>query len=240
MIGALAVVVPARDEEELLPGCLEALDRALRHPGVPDLPVLVTVVADGCTDATARIGRAFGAAVLEVNACNVGAARAAGSTHALGAAAQIAPGQGAGGVWLAHTDADSRIPPDWIARQLAYAVSGWHAVAGTVRVTDWHGHPERTAAAFARHYQHDDDPRSAGHPHVHGANLGVRGDAYRAVGGFQPLAVGEDRALVAALDTAGYHVGRTVHSPVTTSGRRDPRARGGFGDYLRGLDTLAG
>ncbi|GAA2152703.1 glycosyltransferase family 2 protein [Kitasatospora kazusensis] len=239
MIGALAVVVPARDEEELLPGCLEALDRAIQHPGVPDLPILVTVVADGCTDSTAWIARRHGVAVVEVDGGNVGAARAVGSSHALLTASEIVPGLTPDRMWLAHTDADSQVPPDWIVRQLAFAVSGWHAAAGTVRVTDWNGHPQRTPAAFARRYQYE-DLNAIWHPHVHGANLGVRGDAYRAVSGFRPLAVGEDRALVTALEAVGYRVGRTLHSPVATSARRDPRAHGGFGDYLRGLDALAG
>ncbi|AUG81745.1 glycosyl transferase [Kitasatospora sp. MMS16-BH015] len=239
MIGALAVVVPARDEEELLPGCLQALRRAARHPGVPDLPVLVTVVADGCTDDTVRIAHHHEAQVVELTGHNVGAARAAGCARALLAAGELVPGIAPDRVWLAQTDADSQVPPDWIVRHLAFAVSGWHALAGTVRVADWRGHPRRTAAAFARHYRAD-GRGSGGHAHVHGANLGVRADAYQAVGGFRPVAVGEDRVLVAALDAAGYRIGRTVHSPVTTSGRRVPRARGGFGDFLRGLDARAG
>ncbi len=75
------------------------------------------------------------------------------------------------------------------------------------------------------------------HPHVHGANLGVRGDAYLAVGGFPPLAVSEDAALVGALALAGRTVLRTPSCPVVTSARRHPRAPGGFGTDL---DQLAG
>ncbi|WP_033822592.1 glycosyltransferase family 2 protein [Kitasatospora sp. MBT63] len=234
MIRALAVIVPARDEAELLGGCLAALRRAARHPQVRGLPVRVIVVADACTDATADIARRNGAELLEITEANVGAARAVGSDHALDTT--LAAGSGPGSLWLAHTDADSVVPAGWLARQLAHAAAGWHAVVGTVHVTDWTGHPDGAAAAFRRHYRQD--RAAAWHPHVHGANLAVRADAYRAAGGFEPLAVGEDRTLVAALEAAGHPVKRTTRNPVATSARRDPRARGGFGDFLQGLDTI--
>ncbi|MGW7441996.1 glycosyltransferase [Kitasatospora sp. NPDC054795] len=238
MIHALAVIVPARDEQELLAGCLDALHRAARHPHVRDLPSRVVVVADACTDGTAAIARRHGAELLELTAGNVGTARAAGSRHALDLTLSSCPGLTLDSMWLAHTDADSRVPADWLARQRADADGGWHAVVGTVHVADWTGHPQGTGAAFRRHYQQE--RYAGGHRHVHGANLAVRADAYRAAGGFESLPVGEDRALVAALEAGGYRVKRTDRSPVLTSARRDPRARGGFGDYLRDLDALAG
>ncbi|MFF3006755.1 glycosyltransferase [Kitasatospora sp. NPDC057940] len=238
MIRALAVVVPARDEEELLADCLDALHRAARHPQVRDLPCHMLVAADACRDATAAIARRHGAQLLELTAGNVGAARAAGSRHALATVLSAQRTLTPDGVWLAHTDADSRVPADWLARQLAYAACGWQAVVGTVRVADWSGHPGSTATAFRLHYHQEE--RTEGHRHVHGANLAVRADAYRTAGGFQPLPVGEDRTLVAALEAAGFRVKRTSRNPVTTSARRNSRARGGFGDYLRDLDALTG
>ncbi|MFE9425895.1 glycosyltransferase [Kitasatospora sp. NPDC006697] len=241
MIRALVVVVPARDEEELLADCLDALRRAARHPRVRDLPCRVTVVADACRDATAAIARRHGAQLLELTAGNVGAARAAGSRDALETVLSAQPGLTPDSVWLAHTDADSRVPADWLARQLTHAACGWQAVVGTVRVADWRGHPDNTATAFRLHYQQDQqDQQAGGHRHVHGANLAVRADAYRAAGGFPPLPVGEDRTLVAALEAAGFRVKRTSRNPVTTSARCTPRARGGFGDFLRDLDALTG
>lgn len=238
MIRALAVIVPARDEEELLGDCLDALRRAAGHPRVRHLPSRMVVVADTCTDRTAAVARRHGGELLELTAGNVGAARAAGTSHALAATVAARPGLSTDSVWLAHTDADSRVPADWFARQLAHAACGWHAVVGTVHVADWTGHPDRTALAFLRHYQQD--PPTDDHRHVHGANLAVRADAYRAAGGFAPLPVGEDRTLVAALESAGYRVKRTTRNPVATSARRNPRARGGFGDFLRDLDALTG
>jgi hypothetical protein len=75
------------------------------------------------------------------------------------------PAGTAASIWLATTDADSLMPPDWLARQLRYAADGWEAVAGTVAVTDWTGHAPGTAAEYARQY----GVYRGSHPHVHGA-----------------------------------------------------------------------
>jgi hypothetical protein len=77
-------------------------------------------------------------------------------------------------------------------------------------------------------YRHTD-------PHIHGANLGLTARAYRDAGGFPPLDVGEDRALVTALENRGYRVLRTPDAPVRTSARLHGRARGGFAAHLATL-----
>ncbi|SDO77037.1 Glycosyltransferase like family 2 [Klenkia soli] len=232
----IGVVVPARDEAGVLPACLAAISRAARHPELAGVAVRVVVVADRCTDGTAALAAAAGALVVEAHGETVGDARHAGASALLAEAAEA--GTRPARVWVASTDADSRVPADWLALQRAAAESGVDAVLGLVRVEDWTGHPPHVAAAFAHAY---DSWRAAGpaalHPHVHGANLGVRGDAYLAVGGFPPLAVSEDAALVGALLLAGRTVLRTPAGTVVTSGRRRPRATGGFG---ADLDRLAG
>lgn len=241
MIRAVAVVVPAHDEEELIGGCLEAVRRATAHPALRDVRLGVFVVADSCRDATARIARAHGAEVAEESCGSAGAARALGTAQALHGF--LGPGLAADEIWLAHTDADSRVPRAWLAAQLAHAGAGFHAQAGTVTVDDWTGHPPGTAARFRRHYgpaRAFPGAPEAPHPHVHGANLAVRADAYTAVGGFQEVPAGEDRALVMALDAGGWRVRRTAAHPVRTSARRTPRAPGGFGDLLLAMDRQHG
>ena len=52
---AVGVVVPAHNEETLLPACLSALRRAVNIVGIP---AQVLVVADTCTDQTAATARA--------------------------------------------------------------------------------------------------------------------------------------------------------------------------------------
>ncbi len=73
------------------------------------------------------------------------------------------------------------------------------------------------------------------HPHVHGANLGIRASAYLATGGFRPLRTAEDHAMLAAATQAGRPVVHAGDIPVQTSGRRLARAPRGFSKLLRTL-----
>ncbi|MEU2349306.1 glycosyltransferase [Modestobacter sp. NPDC049651] len=233
-VDVLAVVVPARDEAALLPGCLAALAAAAAHPGLTGVAVGVLVVADGCTDRTAAVAEAAGVAVVPGAGRGVGAARDLGARQALRTAArEWVP---ADRVWLACTDADSRVPPDWLVGQRTAAESGADAVAGTVVVDDWSGFPPGAEAGFTAGYDGWRAVPGAEHPHVHGANLGVRGSAYLAAGGFPPVLVGEDHGLVDALVAAGAEVLRSPVAPVRTSSRRVARARHGF---AADLDRLA-
>ena len=123
------------------------------------------------------------------------------------------------------------MPPDWLAAQLA---CGADAFCGTVRVADWLDFAPRVRAAFLAGEHYED-----GHPHVHGANIGLSAAAYRAVGGFPALAAHEDRALLDALERRGCTIARHAHPAVVTSARRDARARQGFGDYLLAIEAAA-
>ncbi|MCW2549277.1 MAG: hypothetical protein JWN96_3737, partial [Mycobacterium sp.] len=212
-----------RNEEELLPACIAGLRAAA---AAVEVPVEILVVLDACTDGS-RLA-AGPAPTLAVDVRNVGQARREGFTQLLlRRPAGIADGQ----TWLATTDADTIVPPDWLARMLAHAAAGWTVVAGTVRVTDWTGHSERAQTYWQSSYENHDH-----HRHVHGANLGVRGDAYRLVGGMPAVALSEDVALVQALEAAGEPVYRAGDLPVVTSARRQGRADGGFAEYLRELE----
>ena len=84
MIAAIGVVVLAHDEQALLPACLAALRVAARHPAVRHLPVHLVPVLDACSDDSGAV--APGA--VEVQARNVGVARAAGFAAVLQAMAQ--------------------------------------------------------------------------------------------------------------------------------------------------------
>jgi glycosyltransferase involved in cell wall biosynthesis len=224
VIEAAAVIVPAHNEETLLPGCLRALRRAASSVAAP---VRLLVVADACTDQTAAVAAAAGADVIRIGARNVGAARAAGFSAAL----RLMPGLDLAATWLATTDADTIVPPTWLRRQVWHAAQGWDLVLGTVSVRHWAGHPPELAAAFAAYYGGGD----GSHPHVHGANFGIRASAYRAAGGFQPLQTAEDHALLAAAAAAGCRVLRAGGITVETSARRQARAPDGFSSFLRVL-----
>jgi len=224
VIQAAGIVVPAHDEEALLPACLAALRQAA---GAVGIPVHVLVVADACNDRTTGIARASGARVISIRARNVGAARAAGMTELL----RITASCDRAATWLATTDADTVVPPGWLRRQLEYANAGWDVVLGTVIVADWDEHPPHVPDAFEKHYAFGAGP----HPHVHGANLGIRASAYRAAGGFPPLHTAEDHALLAAATEAGRPVLQAGDIAVETSARRQARAPRGFSHLLRTL-----
>jgi glycosyltransferase involved in cell wall biosynthesis len=226
VIAAVGVVIPAHDEEDLLPSCLTAVRLAARP--LAAVPVHLVVVADACGDRTARLARAGGAEVVEIRARSVGTARAAGMRHVLRRTGHLDPAT----VWLATTDADTLVPPCWLTRQLRFAAGGWDAVVGTVTVSDWAQQPPGVPPAFRARY--GDRPEGT-HPHVHGANLGFTAAAYLAAGGFGPSRSAEDHELVNALSAAGRRILRTTTVSVVTSARRCGRAPHGFSHLLAGL-----
>lgn len=224
LIRALAVVVPVRNEEELLPGCLASIDVAARRV---DAPVHVVVVLDRCTDGSARIAQAWpGVVCVATDAGCVGTARELGVRRALQDV-----GTCADEAWLAGTDADSQVPPDWLRRQVALAAQGVGLVLGTVRLREA---GDRVAATWQRRYRRRITSDGT-HPHVHGANLGVRAATYLRVGGWPPLPAHEDRELVARVRGGGATVVATDAVEVTTSGRRGGRARHGVAGDLRAV-----
>ena len=85
-----------------------------------------------------------------------------------------------------------RCPPQWLTCQLALAQRGADVVVGTVR-------PDPSDLTAAEHRAWS-ATRVPGRPngHVHGANLGIRADAYLRAGGFLPQDEHEDVDLVAA------------------------------------------
>jgi hypothetical protein len=217
------VVVPAHDEQLLLPACLTALRAAAAHPDVRHLQVHIIPVLDACSDDSGL--SAPGA--IEVRAHNVGVARAAGFSAVLDTEA----GRPAEQMWLATNDADSTVPANWLAEQLRLAARGAEVVAGTVNVQDWSEQPTSVRDGFSAGYGRP----GQGHLHVHGANLGMSATAYINAGGIPPLALAEDQALVDALRGRARRLVATGRIPVTTSGRRESRTVGGFADHLRAL-----
>src|SRR6201999_855164 len=218
----------AHDEETLLPACMMALRQAA---GAVSIPVHAVVVADTCTDRTDATARACGAEVISIRARNVGAARAAGMTGLL----RLTAGHDPAVTWLATTDADTVVPSGWLRRQLDYADAGWDVVLGTVSVTDWDGHPPHVPDAFEQQYAFGPGP----HPHVHGANPGIRASAYLAAGGFPSLRTAEDHALLRALSAVGIAAKRADDITVQTSARRHARAPDGFSHLLGTLTAPA-
>lgn len=212
----LAVVIPVHNEAALLGECLEAVALAARDPRLEHEPVEVVVVLDACTDRSAAIAVRHGAQIVSLNAGCVGAARALGASFALDSGAR----------WLAFTDADTRVPPDWLSSQLAADAD---VTCGPVAIEDWSAHPYGVRERFLEQYARGGDRR------VHGANLGMSAAAYRASGGFPALRNGEDAALLDSLLALGCRVAWRALPAVITSARWDSAIEGGFAARLRDL-----
>lgn len=219
----LLVVVPARDERLLLGACLDAIGAAALRV---DRPVVTVVALDTCTDGTELVLLGRPVRAVRSRFGSVGAARAGGIRSGLVKMGATPPER----VWVANTDADSTVDPEWFAHQVALADAGADLVLGVVQMADA---PAPLAAAWAGGYRSAD-----GHRHVHGANLGVRASAYVRAGGFPSLPAHEDVALAAAVaaDPAAVVV-RSGAALVTTSGRLVGRAPSGFAAHLRGLQV---
>lgn len=227
VITTLVVVIPAHNEAELIGravrSALVAMTQAERSS---DVRTMLTVVLDSCIDASSTsVAHASNGDsrvhAIEVSAGAVGRSRAVGIEYTLRQVA-VPPER----IWIANTDADSAVPPEWCASQLSHAANGADAVLGTVIPTR-EGSSEMTLAGWASEYRPIE-----GHTHVHGANLGVRADAYLDVGGFPPVTHDEDVRLTQALRQRGHNVVSTARGSVATSFRTSGRAPSGFAEYL--------
>ena len=237
------VCVPARDEAERLPALLASL--AAQHGFGAEARLGVVIVANGCTDGTAAIARRLESETLArrvvettfpPEAAHVGTAR----RLALDTGAAWLEDEGLPRGVLLSTDADARVPPGWVASNLA-ALREAEIVGGALLLEE-EGEVDpalgRLHAQIGRYWQavraledridppaHDPAPRHGDHT---GASLALRADLYRAVGGLPPLPHGEDNALVARVVEAG---GRLRHDPtvaVRVSDRTIGRAAGGM------------
>ncbi len=114
----ISVVIPAYNEEKLLPATLKSLSVLERKPDE------VIVVDASSTDKTAAIARKYGATVITVPHYTVGYSREIGLEKASGDI-------------LAYTDADTIHPKDWLTKiEQALTQPGVSCVFGTFRVPD--------------------------------------------------------------------------------------------------------
>ena len=224
----MIVAIPARNEANDIAKCLRSVAIAA---GQCDVHVEVVVAADSCCDDTIDVARStpmngVGVSIIEGGWASAGSARA--NAVARGLSGSGIPSQR---VWIANTDADCQVPDDWCRRQIDLA-ERCDAVSGIVDLDPEHTDPS-VYEAFLGSYRLEVDS----HQHVHGANFGVRADAYVAAGGWAiGVRVGEDHLLWNSLHAAGYKLRQDPALAVRTSARTRSRVIGGFATGLALLE----
>jgi glycosyltransferase involved in cell wall biosynthesis len=203
-----SVVIPAHNEELLLPRALAAIDRAADQA---DGAVEVIVVANRCTDATADVARAAGALVVDDDARNIAAVRNIGAAAARGDV-------------LLTVDADSVMAPNTF-REVDRILATGRVVGGGTKVL-----PERWSAGILATY-------AMVEVLVRVTRLGgglfwcLRSD-FEAIGGFdESLPLAEDLDFARRLRAHGKRTGRRFTNmraaPMIASCRKFDR----FGDW---------
>ena len=225
----VGVVIPAHNEESLLGDSLDAIEQAAVWPRSPTTywSCSTTAPTAASTSAAKRASTAWPSPPATW-----------ASPHAAGFQAIIGLDPDPAAVWLASTDADTRVEPTWLRRQLHLARRGADVVLGVVRL-DRHTASNELDHAFDLDY-HKKLFHDGSHHHVHGANLGLRASVYLQAGGFPPIPDHEDRHLIQQLRrTPGVIIEQTQHLIVSTSARLDGRCRHGFAATLAVLNAPA-
>lgn len=234
-IRRVGIVLPARDEADRVADAVVAIGEAAAAV-VHRVDVSVMVVDHGSADAT-RVEAARALDVIRQRGARTGLISATrggvGTARHIGISALTDGWEDPAGTWVLSTDADSRVRPDWIRRYLRHAEAGAMAVAGIVDLFD-----DGEADDFRDRWRCDYGSTlmaDGRHPHAHAANLGVRLDAYRSVGGFRDVGPADDRDLWSRLRRSGVEPVADASIVVDTSGRRAGRVPTGFAHALATL-----
>ena len=238
----IAVIIPARNEEQRIGTCLGALAR--QEPSRVTIIVVVNNTSDGTGPRARKISDCHGMDLILLEPTlapgqGAGTARRIGCNHAL----RSMPGLR----YIMTTDADCIVAPDWIARNLAHLQKS-DAVCGKVNlipheagILDGMDREFATLEGIYRDLVQDIYARHAPdcadicgtHGEAAGASLAFSKVAYLAVEGFASIQCGEDRTIVRALRQAGRSVCHASDVTVQASCRLTGRAVGGMSDALK-------
>lgn len=207
----VSIIIPAYNEERLLPECLECVLAEVARTPESDAEVLV--VNNASTDATREVALRFpGVRVVDEPKKGLVQARHAGT-------------EASAGELLAHIDADTRVPPGWLSTVLrefqSPRVVGLSGPYVYYDLSWWERALVRLfyAVGFAFYWiVHYILRRGA---MLQGGNYVVRRDALERIGGFDTTIsfYGEDTDIAKRLAREG-EVRWTWRLPMHTSGRR--------------------
>lgn len=243
------VAIPVRDEAEHIAICLNAVDV---QEGVDKGEIGVVLLLNNSSDGTEGIVRDlapqlhYPLRIIEINSpeANAGWARRGAMN---GAAAWLEEIGAQDGIILT-TDADSRVPPNWVAVNARMIAAGAAGVAGQIALDEAdeaalpaslraRGFLEETYERLLTELNARIDPERNDPWPTHwtqsGASLAVSLAAYRHVDGMPAIALGDDRAFISRLRAANLVVRHTPEIVVATSGRLVGRAKGGVADTMR-------
>jgi len=242
------IAIPVRNEVERIEACLQAIDAQVGlAPGSLGLVLFLNNCTDGTDALVARLAPALSIPVRVASEEFSGAHAGWARRKAMDLAAAWLGDAGNMGIILS-TDADSRVPPNWVVRNRAAIEAGADAVAGRVELDaaeaallppslPARGHLEDIYDALITEAEAriDPDPNDPWpcHRTAIGATLAVTRTAYRAVGGMPEIPLGEDGAFIARLIEHGLRVRHATDVCVTISARLTGRAPGGVADTIR-------
>jgi glycosyltransferase involved in cell wall biosynthesis len=161
---SISVVIPAKDDAEMLERCLTALARQTRQPDE------VIVIDNASSDASPAVARRHGATVIEETRPGITAAASRGYDAARG---EI----------IARCDADSVVPPTWLAQIEERMAARPDVVAVTGPASFYDLSP--VAGWFARVFYLDAYFLAVGaavaNPPLFGSNFAIRRETWAAV-----------------------------------------------------------
>jgi glycosyltransferase involved in cell wall biosynthesis len=200
----ISAIVPARDEQETIAACVDAL---ACQPEIAE----ILVVDDQSTDKTAEIIKGLMAAIPQLHLLQTQEVPAGwlGKNHAAWIGAKEATQR-----WLLFTDADGELLPGAAARSLQIAQENAAALVSFSPeqvVRTWY---EKALIPFvyrrlAKLFSYSDVNNSSSNAAAaNGQFLLIRRDAYEAIGGHASIAgeVLEDVALAKRSKAAGYRI----------------------------------
>lgn len=258
----VSVIVPVRNEAEMLPQTLQALADQIDFEGnyLDARSYEVIVFANNCTDASAAIARQFAQQhpqfqlhvveqTLPPEKAHIGQVR----RMLMDEAHRRLKGLGQRRGIIASTDGDSQVDRQWIAAMRYEIAQGADAVGGrTVTHRAERAALDRaTKTSYLRFvgYRYlvkqledylDPDPfdRAPRHYQFFGANFAVTHEIYTLSGGMPLVPTSEDVAFHQAIVKAGAKVRHSMLMRVTTSARRQGRAVLGLADRLSQFQSL--